>query len=62
MIAEEDNVKDITDLYYENILMTERMKKYASALAKIAYIENEWDAPIDFINDLKNIAKEALGL
>jgi hypothetical protein len=62
METEEYNAKDIIDLYNENILMTERIKKYASALAKIVYIENEWDTPIDFINDLKNIAKEALGL
>jgi hypothetical protein len=44
----------------EYIDLAEILMRYKSALFKIAYIENEWDDPLDFIKDLKDIAKEAL--
>ena len=56
----EDTVKDVVNLYYENSLIEEKIFRYKNALTKIAYIENEWDDPLDFIKDLKDIAKEAL--
>lgn len=50
---ENNDAKDYIDL-------TEILMRYKSALFKIAFIKNEWDDPIDFINDLKQIAKKAL--
>ena len=44
----------------EYIDLAEILMRYKSALFKIAYIKNEWDDPVEFINDLKNMAKEAL--
>ena len=50
---ENNDAKDYIDL-------AEILMRYKSALFKIAFIKNEWDDPIDFINDLKQIAKKAL--
>lgn len=57
---EEYKVIDVADLYWENVMMIKEIKKYKSALSEIAYLENEWDDPVDFAKDLKDIAKKAL--
>ena len=41
-------------------MMIKVIKKYKTALSEIAYLENEWDDPVDFAKDLKDIAKKAL--
>jgi hypothetical protein len=50
---ENNDAKDYIDL-------AEILMRHKSALFKIAFIKNEWDDPLDFINDLKEIAKRAL--
>lgn len=35
-------------------------QEFENILTKIAFLKNEWDDPIDFINDLQNVAKESL--
>jgi chromosome segregation ATPase len=57
----ENNISTLEDRNAnEYIDLAEILMRYKSALFKIAYIKNEWDDPVDFINDLKNIAKETL--
>lgn len=57
---EEYKVSDVADLYWENVMMIKEIKKYKTTLSEIAYLENEWDDPVDFAKDLKDIAKKAL--
>lgn len=51
---------DMRSFQAKYIESDQQKRSLESALTKIAFLKNEWDDPIDFINDLQNIAKESL--